>query len=105
MKSVFQQQYLKIDNTREQLFHTWRSFHFNENTETLDSYVICIRQVATLLGYGKPQVIEVFKNTLQTRLCLVLFPIEDLRLAVETSKIIPTKRTRKPDFFIAQLTL
>ena len=99
MKSVFQQQYLKIDNTREQLFHTWRSFHFNENTETLDSYVICIRQVATLLGYGKPQVIEVFKNTLQTRLCLVLFPIEDLRLAVETSKIILTKRTRKPDFF------
>ena len=38
------------------------SFHFDENTETLDSYVTCIRQVTTLLGYGKPQVLEVFKK-------------------------------------------
>ena len=51
----------------------------------LDAYVICIRQVATLLGYGEPQVLEVFRNTLQTGLYWVLFPIEDLRLAVETA--------------------
>ena len=69
----------------------WRSFHFNENTETLDSYVTHIRQLATLLGYGKPQVLEVFKNILPTRLYRVLFPIEDLRLAVETAKRILTK--------------
>ena len=43
-----------------------------------------IRQVATLLGYGKPQVLEVFKNTLPTMLYCVLFPTEDLRLAVQT---------------------
>ena len=42
---------LKMGNTREQLFYAWRSFHFDENTETIDSYVTCIRQVATLLGY------------------------------------------------------
>ena len=29
---------------------------FDKNTETLDAYVTCIRQVATLLGYGDPQV-------------------------------------------------
>ena len=80
-----------IGNTREQLFHAWRSFHFDENTETLDSYVTCIRQVATLLGYGEPQVLEVFKNTLPTRLYWVLFPIEGLRQAVETAKRILTK--------------
>ena len=51
----------------------WRSFHFDENTETMDPYITHIRQVATLLGYGKPQVLEVFKNTLQTRLYWVLF--------------------------------
>ena len=45
-----------------------RSFHFDENTETLDLYITHIRQVATLLGYGKSQVLEVFKNTLPTRL-------------------------------------
>ena len=42
---------------REQLFHAWRSFNFDENTETVDSYVVQIRQVATLLGYGEPQVL------------------------------------------------
>ena len=41
------------------LFHAWRSFHFNENTEMLDTYVTHIRQVAALLGFGEPQVLEV----------------------------------------------
>ena len=91
LQNKFRQQYSKIGNTREQLFHAWRSFHFDENIETLDSYVTYIRQVATLLGYGKPQILEVFKNTLPTRLYWVLFPIEDLRQAVETAKTILTK--------------
>ena len=34
----------------------------------LDAYVTHIRQVATLLGHGKPQVLEIFKNTLPMRL-------------------------------------
>ena len=38
-----------------------------------------IRQVALLLGYGEPQVLEVCKNTLPSRLYLLIFPIEDLR--------------------------
>ena len=75
----------------EQLFHAWRSFNFDENTETIDSYVMWIRQVATLLGYGEPQILEVFKNTLPTKLYWILFPIEDLRQAVETAKRILTK--------------
>ena len=50
-----------------------------------------IRQVATLLGYGEPQILEVFKNTLPTKLYLILFPIENLRQAVDTAKRILTK--------------
>ena len=42
---------LQIGNTREQLFHVWRSFNFDENTETIDTYVTHIRQVAAHLGY------------------------------------------------------
>ena len=80
-----------MGNTHEQLFHAWRSFTFDENTETIDSYVIWIRQVATLLGYGEPQILEVFKNTLPTKLYWILFPIEDLRQAVDTVKRILTK--------------
>ena len=63
----------------------------NENTETIDAYVTCIRQVAALLGYGEPQILEVFKNTLSTKLYWILFPIEDLRQAIETAKRILTK--------------
>ena len=70
----------------------WKLFHFDENTDTLDSYTTHITQ-ATFLGYGKPQVLEVFKNTLPARLYLVLFPIEDLRQTVETAKRILTKET------------
>ena len=80
-----------MGNTHEQLFHAWRSFTFDENTETIDSYVIRIRQVATLLGYGEPQILEVFKNTLPTKLYWILFPIEDLRQVVEMAKRILTK--------------
>ena len=46
LQDQIRQQYSKIGNTREQLFHTWRSFHFDKNTETLDAHVTCIRQVA-----------------------------------------------------------
>ena len=80
-----------MGNTCKQLFHAWRSFTFDENTETIDSYVIRIRQVATLLGYGELQILEVFKNTLLTKLYWILCPIEDLRQAVDTVKRILTK--------------
>ena len=85
------QQYSKIGNTREQLFHAWRSFHFDENAELIDAYVNRIRQVVNLLGYQEPQILEVFKNTLPTKLYWVLFPIMDLRQAVETTERILTK--------------
>ena len=78
LQNLFKQRYSKLGNTLKQLFHAWRSFTFDENTETIDSYVIRIRQVATLLGYGEPQILEVFKNTLPTKLYWVLFPIENL---------------------------
>ena len=73
------------------MFHAWRSFSIDENTETIDAYVTCIRQVAALLVYGEPQILEVFKNTLPTKLYWILFPIEDLRQAVEMAKRILTK--------------
>ena len=47
--------------------------------------------MAALLGYEEPQILEVFKNTLPTKLYWILFPIENLRPAVETAKRILTK--------------
>ena len=64
LQNQFKQQYSKIGNTMEQLFHAWRSFHFDQNTETLHPYVTHIRKVAALQGYGEPKVLEVFKNTI-----------------------------------------
>ena len=57
----------------------------------IDAYVNHIRQVATHLGYQEPQILKVFKNTLPTKLYWVLFPIMDLRQAVETAKRVLTK--------------
>ena len=91
LQNLLRQRYSKLGNMQEKLFHAWRSFNFNEKTETIDSCVMQIRQVATLLCYGEPQVLEVFKNTLPTKLYWILFPIVDLRQAVETAKRILTK--------------
>ena len=74
LQNMFRQQCSKIGNTREQLFHAWKSFHFDENTETIDAYVNCIRQVATLLGYQEPQILELFKNTLLQSYTEFFFP-------------------------------
>ena len=91
LPNLFRQQFSKIGNTREELFHAWRSFHYDENVETPDAYVIRIKQVARLLGYEDPQVLEVFKNAVPNRLYWVLFPIHNLREAVETAKQFLTK--------------
>ena len=91
LQDLYRQQYSKIHNMREQLFHAWRSFHFDENTETIDTYLMCMRQVAALIGHGEPQNLEVFKNTLPTRKYWILFSIESLRQALETAKRILTK--------------
>ena len=91
LQTMFRCRYSKIGNTREQLFHAWRSFHYNENVETHDAYVIRIKQVATLLGYEDLQVLEVFKNTVPNRLYWVLFSIDNLHDAVETAKRFLTK--------------
>ena len=40
LQNLFRQRYSKLGNTCKQLFHAWRSFNFDENTETIDSYVI-----------------------------------------------------------------
>ena len=91
LQNLFRQQHSKKGNTREQFFPAWRSFNFDENTETIDIYVTHIRQVAALLCYGEPQILVVFKNTLPSKLYWILFPIEDLRQGVETAKRTLTK--------------
>ena len=63
-----------------------RSFHYDENTEILDTYVTRIGQVEALLGYGEPQILDIFKNTLPN-----IYYIDDLRLAVEKARRILTK--------------
>ena len=70
------------------MFYVWRSFSFDENTETIDAYTTHIRQVAALSGYGEPHILEVFKNTLPIKLYWILFPIKDLIQAEGTAKRI-----------------
>ena len=91
LQDRFRQQYSKLGNTREQYFHAWRSFQFDEATNTIDRYIQKVKQVAELLDYGEPQILELFKNTLPSRLYYMLYQIDDLRVAVETAKRLLTK--------------
>ena len=91
LQECYRQQYSKFGNTREWYFHAWRSFHFDEATDTIDGYIQKVKQVAALLNYGEPQILEFFKNTLPSRLYYMLYQIHDLRVVVETDKRLLTK--------------
>ena len=54
-------QYSKIDNTPKQLFHAWKTFKFDENTDSIDSYVLRMSQVLAMLNYGEMQILENFE--------------------------------------------
>ena len=70
LQDHFWQQYSKFGNTREQYSHAWRSFQFDESTDTIDSHIHKVKQVVALLNYGEPQILELFKI-----LCLVNYII------------------------------
>ena len=57
----------------------------------MDSYVSRIKQVAALLNYGEPQILELFKNILPSKLYWVLLSINNLRDAVDAAKSVLTK--------------
>ena len=64
LQNKFRWQYSKIGNTPEQLFHAWRTFEFDENTDMVDSFILRMSQVAAMLNYGEIQILENFKNIL-----------------------------------------
>ena len=91
LQEHFRQQYSKFGNAKEQLCHVWRSFHYDENAETIDAYVNRIKQVAALLNYGEPDILELFKNTLPSKLYWILSSINNLRDAINAAKRVLTK--------------
>ena len=47
--------------------------------------------MAALLHYGEPQILELFKNTLPSKLYYMLYQINDLGVVVKTAKRLLTK--------------
>ena len=62
LQNKFRWQYSKIGNTPKPLFHAWRTFKFDKNTDTIGSYVLRMNQVAARLNYGEMQILENFKK-------------------------------------------
>ena len=91
LQNKFRSQYSKIGNTPQQLFHVWRTFKFDENTDSIDSYVLRMSQVAVKLNYGEMQILENFKNTLLYRLYLTLINVNNFRDAIDLAKRVLTK--------------
>ena len=83
LQNKFRWQYSKIGNTPKQLFHAWRTFKFDENTDSIDSYVLRMSQVVAMLNYGEMQILENFKNTLPYRLYSTLINVNNLRDAID----------------------
>ena len=69
----------------------WRSIQYDENSDTINSYISKIKQVAPLLNYGEPQILKLFKNTLPSKLYCILFSINNLRDAVDAMKRVLMK--------------
>ena len=91
LQNIFRWQYPKIGNNPEQLFHVWRTFKFDENMDTVDSYVLRMSQVAAMLNYSEMQILENFKNTLPYRLYSTLTNVNNLRDAIDLAKRVLTK--------------
>ena len=91
LQNKFRLQYSKIGNTPKQLFHAWRTFKFDKNTDTVDSYVLRMSQVMAMLNYGEMQILENFKNTLPYRLYSTLINVNNLRDAIDLAKRVLTK--------------
>ena len=68
-----------------------KSFQFDEATDTIEGYIQKVKQVAALLDYGDLQILELFKNTLPSRLYYMLYHIDNLREAVEAAKRVLAK--------------
>ena len=49
------------------------------------------KRLSKWLDFGEPQILDLFKNTLPSRLYYMLYQIDDLRVAVETTKRLLTK--------------
>ena len=75
------------------MFHACRSFRFDENTKTIDAYVIHIRQVAALLRLWRATNFGSIKKHTTHKIILDTIPMNDLRQAVETAKrILPKEK-------------
>ena len=57
----------------------------------IDSYILRMSQVATLLNYGEMQIFENFRNTLPYQLYCTLININNLRDAIDLAKRVLTK--------------
>ena len=91
LQNKFRWQYSKIGNTPKQLLHAWRTSKFDENTNTIDSYILRMSQVAAMLNYGEMQILENFKNTLPYQLYVTLINVNNLRDAIDLAKRVLTK--------------
>ena len=91
LQNKFRWQYSKIGNTPEQLFHAWRTFKFDENTDSIESYVLRMSQVMAMFNYEEMQILENFKNTLPYRLFSTLINVNNLRDAIDVAKRVLTK--------------
>ena len=72
----------KVGNTWEQLFHTWSSFNFDDNIETIDAYITHTRESGSTFRLWRNHTFWKYSRIHFPQNCAgLLFPIDDLRQA------------------------
>ena len=94
-QSSFRQQYSKLGNISRAILPPMEKFNFNETVNGIDSYVTRVSQWAAILNYGKPQLLELMKNTLPSRFYPILFPVDNLRDMITTEKRVMIEKKKK----------
>ena len=90
LQRLFWRWFSKLGLTQE-LFQRWRSFQFDEATDTIPSYVLRLKQFAQMSGYNEGQALDLFKNILSTRYYYLLFCNQNCREPVVSYKHVMTK--------------
>ena len=91
LQNKFRWQYSKIGNTPKQLFHACRTFKFDDNTDTIDSYVLRMSQVAVMLNYGENADFGKFQKHLPYRLYSTVINVNNSKDAIDLAKRVLTK--------------
>ena len=85
LQKLFHLQFSNLGHTQEELFQRWKSFHFDETNDTIDSYMLWLKQCAQMLGYSEGQMLNCLRilYPADTIICYLAFKTSEKKWKVQ----------------------